>query len=182
MREERRRSASSQPRTTGNVSLPNPSDVSGCIPCKIEAISPCVDRLMREITKSKCVAGEEEDVELALLEAVGNAVIHGNLENPEKEVYIRCRSRKRSGLLIAVKDEGNGFDPKEWENSPAGGRRFRAWPGNSPDARVHGQSPLLAQRVGSVSEQTGTVSEGKPRKNLISASCESPRGSGPQLR
>jgi hypothetical protein len=63
-----------------------------------------------------------------------------------------------------------------------GGRRFRAWPGNSPDARVHGQSALLAQQVGSVSEQTGTVSEGKPRKNLISASCETPRGSGPQLR
>jgi anti-sigma regulatory factor (Ser/Thr protein kinase) len=119
MREERRRSGSSQRRTTGNVSLPSQLDISGCIPRKIEAIPPCVDRLMQEITKSNCVAGEEEDVELAPLEAVGNAVIHGNLENPEKEVYIHCRSRKRGGLLIAVKDEGNGFDPREWENSPA---------------------------------------------------------------
>ena len=119
MREERRRSASSQRRTTGNVALPSQLDISGCIPSKIESISPCVDRLMQEITKSKCVAGKEEDMELALLEAVGNAVIHGNLENPEKEVYIHCHSRKRGGLLIAVKDEGNGFDPREWENSPA---------------------------------------------------------------
>ena len=86
MREERRRSGSSQRRTTGNVSLPSQLDISGCIPRKIEAIPPCVDRLMQEITKSNCVAGEEEDVELAPLEAVGNAVIHGNLENPEKEV------------------------------------------------------------------------------------------------
>ena len=119
MREERRRSASSLRRTAGNGSLPSQLDISGCIPSKIEAISPCVDRLMREITKSKCVAGEEEDVELSLFEAVANAVIHGNLENSEKEVYIHCRSRKRGGLLIAVIDEGNGFDPKEWENSPA---------------------------------------------------------------
>ena len=103
MREERRRSESSQRRTTGNVSLPSQLDISECIPSKIEPISPWVDRLMREITKPKCVAGEEEDVELALLEAVGNAVIHGNLENSEKEVYIHCRSRKRGGLLIAVK-------------------------------------------------------------------------------
>jgi serine/threonine-protein kinase RsbW len=73
---------------------------------------------MQEITKSKCVAGEEEDVELALLEAVGNAVIHDNLENPEKEVYIHCRSRKCGGLLIAVKDEGTGLTQENGRTIP----------------------------------------------------------------
>jgi hypothetical protein len=34
MREERRRSVSSQRRTTGNVSLPSQLDISGCIPSK----------------------------------------------------------------------------------------------------------------------------------------------------
>ena len=35
--------------------------------------------------------GTEEEVEIAVLEAFGNAVIHGNDENPEKLLYLLCR-------------------------------------------------------------------------------------------
>jgi hypothetical protein len=48
------------------------------MPSEIEAISPLVDRLMRLIEGSHCVAGEEPAVELALREALHNAVVHGN--------------------------------------------------------------------------------------------------------
>lgn len=59
----------------------------------------------------KCgwVAGGETDVEIALREALANAIIHGNLENPRKHVHVHCR-RKRDEVSIAVKDEGRGFD------------------------------------------------------------------------
>ncbi len=117
MREDRSRSASSRRRVVGNEPPSRKLNICWCIPSKIEAISPCVDRLIRMITKSKCVPGEEQDVELALREAVGNAVIHGNREDPAKRVHIRCRSRKRGALFIAVRDEGNGFSPKQSEKS-----------------------------------------------------------------
>jgi len=47
---------------------------------------------------------------LTLSEAVTNAIVHGNKENPEKRVTIR--SELTDGTLsISVKDEGAGFDP-----------------------------------------------------------------------
>ncbi|HKL17718.1 MAG TPA: ATP-binding protein [Halalkalibaculum sp.] len=47
---------------------------------------------------------------LTLSEAVTNAIVHGNKENPEKQVTIR--SELTDGTLsISVKDEGAGFDP-----------------------------------------------------------------------
>jgi serine/threonine-protein kinase RsbW len=101
----------------GNESPSRKLNICWSIPSKVKAISPCVDRLMRMITKSKCVPGEEQDVELALREAIGNAVIHGNRENPAKRVHIRCRSRRPGALFIAVRDEGNGFSPKQSEKS-----------------------------------------------------------------
>jgi len=80
------------------------------LPSKIEAISPTVDRLMRQIERSQCVPGKEFDVELALREAVGNAVVHGNQEDPEKKVHVRCRCAPGAGISIVVTDQGKGFD------------------------------------------------------------------------
>ena len=51
----------------------------------------------------------ETEVEIALHEALANAIIHGNHENPRKRVHIRCRL-KSDEVSIAVKDEGRGFD------------------------------------------------------------------------
>ena len=61
------------------------------------------------LKKCGCVAEGESDVEIALREALANAIIHGNLENPRKHVHVRCRC-KRDEVSIAVKDEGRGFD------------------------------------------------------------------------
>jgi serine/threonine-protein kinase RsbW len=80
------------------------------MPSKIQAISPLVDRLMRLIQGSQCVPGDEFDVELALREALGNAVVHGNQEDPEKKVHIRCRCQPGNQIYIVVTDQGKGFD------------------------------------------------------------------------
>jgi serine/threonine-protein kinase RsbW len=76
----------------------------------IQAISPLVERLMRLIELSQCVPGEEQDVELALREALGNAVMHGNQEDPGKKVHIRCRCGPGKEISIVVTDQGKGFD------------------------------------------------------------------------
>jgi serine/threonine-protein kinase RsbW len=80
------------------------------MPSKIQAISPLVDRLMRLIAGSQCVPGKEFDVELALREALENAVVHGNQEDPETRVHIRCRCRPGEEISIVVTDQGKGFD------------------------------------------------------------------------
>jgi len=80
------------------------------MPSEVPAISPLVDRLMRLIEGSQCVPGEEFGIELALREALNNAVVHGNREDPETKVHIRCRCQPGEELSIVVTDQGKGFD------------------------------------------------------------------------
>jgi serine/threonine-protein kinase RsbW len=79
------------------------------LPSEVAAISPFVDKLMRLIRKCGCATEGGSDVEIALREALANAIIHGNHENPRKHVHVRCHC-KPDEVSIAVKDEGRGFD------------------------------------------------------------------------
>jgi serine/threonine-protein kinase RsbW len=63
------------------------------------------------IRRARCIPGKEQDVSGALMEALANAVIHGNRQRPEKMVHIRVRYEPHKCLSIAVRDEGAGFDP-----------------------------------------------------------------------
>jgi serine/threonine-protein kinase RsbW len=101
---------SSQLRFSGKRSRSSVLEIDSWMPSKIQAISPTVDRLMRLIEGSQCVPGKEFEVELALREALGNAVVHGNQEDPEKKVHIRCRCGTGKGISIIVTDQGKGFD------------------------------------------------------------------------
>ena len=85
-------------------------EIDSWMPSEIQAIAPLVDRLMRLIEGAQCVPGEEFDVELALREALENAVVHGNQEDPERKVRIRCRCQPGNEISIVVTDQGKGFD------------------------------------------------------------------------
>jgi serine/threonine-protein kinase RsbW len=63
---------------------------------------------MRLVRKCGCVPERDSDAEMALREALANAVIHGNQENTRKHVCVRFCC-KRDEVSIAVKDEGRGF-------------------------------------------------------------------------
>jgi len=66
----------------------------------------------------KCVPDGESEVEIALREALANAIIHGNHENPGKHVHVRFRCNPDE-VSIAVKDEGRGFDINEMPDPTA---------------------------------------------------------------
>ena len=83
-------------------------EIASWIPSRIQAISPLVDRLMVLIEGSQCIPGEEPDVELALREALANAVVHGN-EKGQIKVHIRCWCGPGE-ISIVVSDQGKGFD------------------------------------------------------------------------
>ena len=77
------------------------------------ALSLVLDQLMFVIRKSHCVNGEERDVEIAIREALDNAIHHGNRRDSSKRIHIRCRCETRRELLLVIRDEGQGFDPSE---------------------------------------------------------------------
>ena len=84
------------------------------LPSRASAISSCADQLMRFIRcfmeKGDTAKEAEEEIEIAIYEALANAVIHGNHENQEKQVHVACRCSTDGEVLISVRDEGEGFD------------------------------------------------------------------------
>src|SRR5258706_13780533 len=76
--------------------------IEAWMPSEIEAITPLVDRLMRLIKGSHCVCGEERCVELALAEALNNAVVHANGMTRKKLFQILCRCELGRGIWFAV--------------------------------------------------------------------------------
>jgi serine/threonine-protein kinase RsbW len=104
------RASDSQPPFSGKRSRSSVLEIDSWMPSEVRAISPFVDRLMRLIEESHCVPGKEFDVELALREALENAVVHGNQEDPKTKVYIRCRCQPGKEISIVVTDQGKGFD------------------------------------------------------------------------
>src|SRR5258708_38035576 len=57
---------------------------------EVGAISPFVETVMHLIRKCQWLPGIEEDVEIALLEALANALVHGNHKDPGMRVYVGC--------------------------------------------------------------------------------------------
>ena len=86
-------------------------EIEALMPSDVKAISPLLDRVIRLIEESRCVAGEEMAVELALREALNNAVVHGNRLDPGKLVQVYCRCELGKELSLIVRDQGIGFDP-----------------------------------------------------------------------
>ena len=101
-------------RTSGSL-----LEIDAWIPSEMKAVSPLVDRLMRLIEGSRYVPGEEPAVELALREALNNAVVHGNRMDAHKLVQVRCRCALGKGVSIIVRDQGQGFDPNAVPDSLA---------------------------------------------------------------
>jgi serine/threonine-protein kinase RsbW len=79
------------------------------LPSEVTAISPFVDKLMPLLRNCSCVPEGVSDVEIALREALANAIIHGNHEDRRKHVHVTCRCEPDE-VSIVVKDEGSGFD------------------------------------------------------------------------
>ena len=91
-------------------------ELEAWMPSETGAISPTVEQLMRLIEPWHCIVGDEFAAELALREALNNAVIHGNGMDPDKLVEIRCRCERGKGLWLIVRDQGRGFDPSAVPN------------------------------------------------------------------
>jgi serine/threonine-protein kinase RsbW len=75
-------------------------------------VDPVVQEVMAAVRQMKDIDGKEDAIELALQEALANAVIHGAKEDPTKTVECLVSSDDERGVLIVVRDPGEGFTPE----------------------------------------------------------------------
>lgn len=90
-----------------------------CSACKLDvtisanpnSISGVVDGVMQIARQMKCAEGNEYQVELALREALANAIVHGCNNDPNKKVECCVVCTENSDVMIVVRDPGEGFTP-----------------------------------------------------------------------
>ncbi len=88
------------------------------------AIDPVVEKIMTTVRKMRCAEGKEDAIELALSEALANAVVHGCECDPSKKVECCVACDEKTGMLIVVRDPGKGFDPGRIANPVQGENIF----------------------------------------------------------
>ena len=95
-----------------------------CSACKLDvtisanpnAISGVVDGVMQIAREMKCAEGNEFQIELALREALANAIVHGCNNDPSKKVECCVACTESSDVVILVRDPGEGFIPSAVPN------------------------------------------------------------------
>src|SRR5438270_10944039 len=60
------------------------------LPSRVAVVSPFVDQLMRFILQFRMADGSEIDIEMAVLEALANAVLHVHGDSSGRRVYVTC--------------------------------------------------------------------------------------------
>ncbi|MGB5162002.1 MAG: ATP-binding protein [Thermoanaerobaculia bacterium] len=91
----------------------------------VEEVTPAVDRIMAVVQDMHCSKGKANEIELALQEALANAVVHGCEEDPSRNVQVCVACDEERGMLIIIRDPGPGFDP-EGIPSPVSGENLYA--------------------------------------------------------
>ena len=81
------------------------------IPAERARVTDVVDGIMQMVRAMECACGHEQEIELALQEALANAVVHGAENDPDKKVCCKVACDEERGMLIVVSDPGDGFDP-----------------------------------------------------------------------
>lgn len=80
------------------------------MPSATRSIAPTVERVVTRLEEIGVLDGHRAAIEVALNEALANAVLHGNRHRVEKRVRVSCY-KQRDGILLVVRDSGEGFDP-----------------------------------------------------------------------
>jgi serine/threonine-protein kinase RsbW len=87
-------------------------------------VDPVVQSIMEVVRQMKCANGKEHEIELALQEALANAVVHGCKNDPSQIVECIVACDQERGMLIVVRDPGEGFDPRSIPNPTMGENVF----------------------------------------------------------
>lgn len=95
------------------------------LPSTVQAIEPTLRGVIQALAQLGCPDHVCSDVEVALREAMQNAVLHGNGANPRKRVRIECYEQSDGSLWLVVRDSGRGFNPARVADPTASENLFR---------------------------------------------------------
>jgi serine/threonine-protein kinase RsbW len=95
------------------------------IAADVREISPVVEGVMAIVRRMGCAVGREFEVETALREALANAIVHGAKHDASKKVQFCVSCDEDRGMLIVVRDPGEGFDPAGLVTPVVGKELFR---------------------------------------------------------
>jgi anti-anti-sigma factor len=102
--------------------MPNPSDSARwngnsaeerldlTLETRVESVDLAVS-LIEKFSEEACTQQQREQIELAVREAMANALLHGNQFDPKKKVHLSAEMRPH-GLVITIRDEGKGCEPE----------------------------------------------------------------------
>lgn len=90
------------------------------IPADPGAIPVVSDGVMQIVREKRCAEGHEVEIEIAVKEALANAIKHGCGGDSSKCVQCCVAVEDDGELLIVVRDPGPGFDPASIPNPLAG--------------------------------------------------------------
>jgi serine/threonine-protein kinase RsbW len=85
------------------------------IPSDLSLLDGAVAEITAAIARTGCWE-DAESIDLALREALVNAIVHGNRCESQRTVRVCVAVYENCDLLIAVKDSGSGFDPSRLAN------------------------------------------------------------------
>jgi serine/threonine-protein kinase RsbW len=81
------------------------------LPADPAAVSPVVGWVLRLVSEWEFAADKSFEIEMALREALANAILHGCKSDPNKKVECFVTVDPERGILIVVRDPGEGFNP-----------------------------------------------------------------------
>ncbi|MEY4565512.1 MAG: hypothetical protein RLY14_482 [Planctomycetota bacterium] len=81
------------------------------IPSSLDAGHKAIDYLLNTLTSYGWDGREYFHVQMAIEEAMVNAIKHGNKESPDKSVAVRFRIAENL-VWIQLTDQGEGFNPE----------------------------------------------------------------------
>lgn len=86
------------------------------LPTKPEAVH-LVESLVEEIRDQLDIKEDVYgNVMIAVTEAVNNSIVHGNKNDPQKQIFLEVFVQNPYRLVVIVVDEGEGFDPDELDD------------------------------------------------------------------
>lgn len=94
------------------------------VPSEVKVIDEVVP-LIAELVQGTGCEKDVDRIELALHEALANAILHGNRADPTKGARVCVVVQDDCGALIVVKDVGSKFDPQSLP-SPVKGENLLA--------------------------------------------------------
>ncbi len=90
-------------------------EIEHLIPSRLESLSK-IENISGEIARKMDFSKDQKDnLSIAVTEAVGNAIVHGNQKNADKKVHILFKLKKNR-VDVFVRDEGKGFNPDELDD------------------------------------------------------------------